>query len=110
MKCKYNPKFDIGTKIYTINYHRKTIVELEIEKIEITKTNKGIKYLYYTRAYPPFEGIEKEDGYYFLSKEKAEKALAEYIKKEKELKKQAIIMEYERIKKEYEEIMKEESK
>jgi len=106
MESKYNPKYKIGTKIYMICYDGE-ITELEIVKIEIIETKEGIKYLYHTEVYPPFEDL-KGDGPYFLTKEEAEQALAKYRKEAREWRKQEIIKEYERIKKEYEKIMKDE--
>lgn len=105
LKSVYSPQFKIGTPIYIMFYNSK-VKESKIESIVFTEKENDCSYEYYCENYDyPFQ-VKDIGRDIFLTKEEAEKAREEYLKN-KELEKIKEIEEnYERAKKEYEEIKK----
>ena len=101
-KSIYNPKFPIGTKIYYTNCWGDKVKELKIIRIVFTEEeNRSFHTYYLNKEYCNFEEIG--DGYY-LTREEAEKARKEILRRI-EINRQKIIEEnYKRAKEEYEKL------
>ena len=115
-KSIYNPKFPIGTKIYYTNCWGDKVKELKVVSIVFTEEENRSFYRYYLNSMYSFEEIEDGFGvgsesflkmdYYYPTREEAEKARKEILRRI-EINRQKIIEEnYKRAKEEYEKLIK----
>lgn len=99
MKGIYNPLYPIGTKVFVLVWGR--VEESEVRKITFIEEKDSNNYIY-GEEYRNFSQIG--NGYY-LTREEAEKAKQEYLKKQETEKKEKIKKEYEQAKAEYEKLI-----